>query len=165
MSYGFTRWLNCYYTFPKFIFIKFNLGDEYVGGCWSKFKAFLVPHVFAYFSCWRLYQRWWRETLSHIFTYIPCIRSRQRCFIKKVFLKILQNSQEKTCARVSFSIKLQATGRTPLVAASRLLQEPWNYLQRKTSGWFLYECSVDLKWLRLGLRQPLKSVFFILHKS
>ena len=31
----------------------------------------------------------------------------QRCSIKKVFLEILQNSQENTCARVSFLIKLQ----------------------------------------------------------
>ena len=31
----------------------------------------------------------------------------QRCSMKKVFLKILQNSQENTCARVSFLIKLQ----------------------------------------------------------
>ena len=30
------------------------------------------------------------------------------CSVKKVFLKISQNSQEKTCARVSFLIKLQA---------------------------------------------------------
>ena len=29
---------------------------------------------------------------------------------KKVFLEILQNSQENICARVSFSIKLQASG-------------------------------------------------------
>ena len=29
---------------------------------------------------------------------------------KKVFLEILQNSQESTCARVSFLIKLQASG-------------------------------------------------------
>ena len=29
-------------------------------------------------------------------------------FCKKVFLEILQNSQENTCARVSFLIKLQA---------------------------------------------------------
>ena len=35
--------------------------------------------------------------------------SQERCSIKKVFLKISQNSQENTCARVSFSIKLQAT--------------------------------------------------------
>ena len=30
----------------------------------------------------------------------------QRCSVKKVFLEILQNSQENTCARVSFLIKL-----------------------------------------------------------
>ena len=32
----------------------------------------------------------------------------QRCSVKKVLLKILQNSQENTCTRVSFLIKLQA---------------------------------------------------------
>ena len=30
--------------------------------------------------------------------------------MKKVFLEISQNSQENTCARVSFLIKLQASG-------------------------------------------------------
>ena len=35
--------------------------------------------------------------------------SHQRCSIKKVFLKISQNLQENTCARVSFLIKLQAS--------------------------------------------------------
>ena len=35
-------------------------------------------------------------------------RSRQTCSVRKVFLEILQNSQENTCARVSFLIKLQA---------------------------------------------------------
>ena len=34
----------------------------------------------------------------------------QRCSVKKVFLEISQNSQENTCARVSFLIKLQASG-------------------------------------------------------
>ena len=34
----------------------------------------------------------------------------QRCSVKKVFLEILQNSQENTCARVSFLLKLQASG-------------------------------------------------------
>ena len=33
----------------------------------------------------------------------------QRCSVKKVFLEILQNSQEKTCASVSFLIALQAS--------------------------------------------------------
>ena len=32
----------------------------------------------------------------------------QRCSVKKVFLEISQNSQENTCARISFFIKLQA---------------------------------------------------------
>ena len=32
----------------------------------------------------------------------------QRCSAKKVFLEISQNSQQSTCARVSFLIKLQA---------------------------------------------------------
>ena len=36
--------------------------------------------------------------------------SHQRCSVKKLFVKISQNSQENTCARVSFLIKLQAWG-------------------------------------------------------
>ena len=36
--------------------------------------------------------------------------SHRRCSVKKVFLEISQNSQENTCARVSFLIKLQASG-------------------------------------------------------
>ena len=34
----------------------------------------------------------------------------RRCSVKKVFLEILQNSQENACARVSFLIKLQVSG-------------------------------------------------------
>ena len=34
----------------------------------------------------------------------------QRCSVKKVFLEISQNSQENTCARVSFFIKLRGLG-------------------------------------------------------
>ena len=33
----------------------------------------------------------------------------RRCSVRKVFLEISQNSQENTCARVSFLIKLQAS--------------------------------------------------------
>ena len=33
----------------------------------------------------------------------------QKCYVKRVFLNILQNLQENTCTRVSFSIKLQAS--------------------------------------------------------
>ena len=32
-----------------------------------------------------------------------------RCSVKKVFLKIFKNSQENTCARISFLIKFQAS--------------------------------------------------------
>ena len=40
--------------------------------------------------------------------------SHQTCSVKKVFLEISHNSQENTCARVSFLIKLQANfRRTP----------------------------------------------------
>ena len=34
----------------------------------------------------------------------------QRCSVKKLFLEISQNSQENACARVSFLIKLKASG-------------------------------------------------------
>ena len=34
----------------------------------------------------------------------------QRCSVKMMFLEISQNSQKNTCARVSFLIKLQASG-------------------------------------------------------
>ena len=45
---------------------------------------------------------------------ITCKSSHQRCSVKKVFLEILQNSQDSTCARVSFLIKLQAAPATLL---------------------------------------------------
>ena len=72
----------------------------------------------------------------HIFSIVPVISEAdyRRCSVKKVFLKISQNSQENTCARVSFLIKLQAFScefckifksnlfyRTPPVAASVIL--------------------------------------------
>ena len=42
---------------------------------------------------------------------LECIEAViQRCSVKQVFLEILQNLQEDTCARVSFLIKLQASG-------------------------------------------------------
>ena len=34
----------------------------------------------------------------------------QTCSVKKMFLETSQNSQENTCARASFLIKLQASG-------------------------------------------------------
>ena len=45
----------------------------------------------------------------------------QRCSIKKVFLKISQNSQENTCARVSFLIKSQTLGLRPATVLKKRL--------------------------------------------
>ena len=43
-----------------------------------------------------------------VLSHIKFRSSDRRCSIKKVFLKGSQSSQENTCARVSFLIKLQA---------------------------------------------------------
>ena len=45
----------------------------------------------------------------------------QRCSVKNVFLEISQNSQENTCARVSFLIKLQASGLRPATLLKKRL--------------------------------------------
>ena len=60
--------------------------------------------------------------LNYTKSYIrPAEAVVQRCSVKTVFLEISQNSQENTCARFSFLIKLQAYAfyRTPPVAASK----------------------------------------------
>ena len=56
------------------------------------------------------------------YTYLPKSLEGvvQRCSVKKVFLEISQNSQENTCASVSFLIKLQA------VPATLLKKRPWH---------------------------------------
>ena len=38
------------------------------------------------------------------------VAAQKKCSVKKFFLEILQNSQENTCTRDSFLIKLQASG-------------------------------------------------------
>ena len=60
-----------------------------------------------------------------------CRSSHQRCAIIKVFLEILQNSQESTCSRVSFLLKSQASGLAQLfpcefceISQNTLLQNP-----------------------------------------
>ena len=49
--------------------------------------------------------------------YISCLKTEavvQTCSVKKVFFEISQHSQENTCARDSFLIKLQARPATSL---------------------------------------------------
>ena len=60
-----------------------------------KFYEFFDVHMDKILSTWEYYVQ----------STEVVVRS---CSIKKVFLEILQNSQENTCARVSFLINLQA---------------------------------------------------------
>ena len=60
------------------------------------------------------YMFWWfdAEVNLKFYTakYLVSEAVVRSCSVKKVFLEISQNSQENTCARVSFLIKLQASG-------------------------------------------------------
>ena len=48
-----------------------------------------------------------RSLITHVLKYLKCWEAvSQRCSVEKVFLEISQSSQENTCARVSFLIKL-----------------------------------------------------------
>ena len=49
------------------------------------------------------------ESTFSSFVSLNARNSHLMCSVKKVFLKISQNSQKKTCTRVSFLIKLQAS--------------------------------------------------------
>ena len=61
--------------------------------------------------------------------------SHYRCSVKKVFLEISQNSQENTCARVSFWITLQAS--SPSSRHSDVFLK-FDYLPKKVSDLTLY---------------------------
>ena len=47
-------------------------------------------------------------TLIMLHRNLGITKDEQKCSVKKVLLEISQNSQESTCVRVSFLIKLQA---------------------------------------------------------
>ena len=50
------------------------------------------------------------DILPSLFTVKEPQGIAQTCFVKKLFLEISPNTQENTCARVSFLIKLQGVG-------------------------------------------------------
>ena len=58
-----------------------------------------VPKVFR--------ENWWTNILVHQLAEAVALLLCW-CSVKKVFLKMLQNSQENTCARVYFLIMMQA---------------------------------------------------------
>ena len=74
----------------------------------------------------------------------------RRCSVKKVFLDISQNSQENTCVKVSFLIKLQASGLRPATLLKKRLWRrcfPVN-LAKFLRTTFLIE---HLRWLLLTI--------------
>ena len=80
-----------------------------------------------------------------IFTLLPQLSEAVAwsCSVKKVYLEILQNSQENTCARVSFLIKLQ-------VSKKRL----WHryFLLNFAKFWRTPFIAKHLGWLLLSFR-------------
>ena len=48
----------------------------------------------------------WREFIKELDFEIGAKAVAQTCSVKKVFLEISHNSQENSCARVSFSLQL-----------------------------------------------------------
>ena len=88
------------------------------------------------FHQWFVGGKMWRKLFFYPFSQKS--RTIGRFSIEKVFLEISQNSQENTCARVSFLIKLQAEparvqawGRSFPVNFAKFLREPFltEYLQ------------------------------------
>ena len=94
----------------------FNVGARYFVLLQKMFGARMVHDTSVHQIFWELYKvllelNLWHANLS--MQIWPCCMDRsnhQRCSIKKVSLEISQNSHQNTCARVSFLIKLQASG-------------------------------------------------------
>ena len=90
-------------------------------GLWTIERQCLVK-IFPFFSLFNAKKCNDRQNLDkhlkNVFTvkqftiekYIFPETGARRCSVKKMFLKIVQNSQENTCARASFLIILQAWG-------------------------------------------------------
>ena len=73
-----------------------------------------------------------------------------RCSVKRLFLKISQNSQENTCVRVSFLIKLQAWGLINFNKKKTLAQVFFCEFCKISKNTFLIE-QEHLRWLLLGM--------------
>ena len=57
-------------------------------------------------------------------------RNHQRCSVKKVFLEISQNSQEKTCAGVSFFNKVAGLRHLVIIFLFSLMRQSMLYLSQ-----------------------------------
>ena len=66
-------------------------------------SCYNVNYLACSFMCRRICRQIFKSVLAFLLQ-----KHHQRCSIKNVFLKILQNSKEKTCARVSFLKEFEA---------------------------------------------------------
>ena len=88
----------------------------------------------------------------------------QRCSPKKVFWEISQNSQENTCARASFLIKLQAwdfikNGALPQVFSCEICEISQNTLfSSNTSGGCFWIEHLNFKWMNYFVQLVAQSV-------
>ena len=100
---------------PEPLLMKFNLQSAtflksvYIAKC-SR-KPFFIEHCFIEHQATvsKMYnnalENWYFPQFIYVFKAVA-----RRCSVKKVFLEISLNSQENTCARVSFLVKFQAIG-------------------------------------------------------
>ena len=79
--------------------------------------------------------------------------SHQRCSIKKVFLEISQISQENTCARVSFLIKLRASGNLINLFSCEFweISKSTFFSVDTRRGFNVYKTSIRRRWRRVRL--------------
>ena len=87
---------------------------------------------------------------EHVLHYSEAVT--QRCSVKKVFLEISQNSEENTCARVSFLIKKRLWHRYFPVNFAKFLRTP--FLTEHLRWLFLIICQgkfmrMKQKWERI----------------
>ena len=111
-------------------------------------KPFLVSVV-----DWTFYKSTIKCNWILLLCHVRVRSSHRSCSVKKVLLEISQNSQEKTCARVSFLIKLQASGNfIKKETLARVFSCEFCEIYQTT---FLTE---HLRWLLLAFRVNLHSV-------
>ena len=88
----------------------------------NELSEFMFTSV-RFHTCWHLFARTDFDHPGNV------RKSHPEVFCKKVFLEISQNSQESTCARASFLIKLQALASTPLPSPS--------FIRPPVYSWFI----------------------------
>ena len=84
-------------------------------------------------SFWQQNETWWN--FKKVYAYLRS--SHRTCFVKKVFWRISQISQENTCARGSFLIKLGASGFNLILSSIEATVQPSMFkIKEQPKHWF-----------------------------